>query len=87
MASRIQSRLLRPLLRRSGPAGAGSVREVTTFHPLRSPENDATTTPGETEDFASKILLEMRGRKGEEVRSFACLGFAFSCQFSHFCCC
>lgn len=69
MASRIQSRLLRPLLRRSGPAGAGSVRKVTTFHPLRSPENDATTTPGDTEDFASKILLEMRGRKGEEKQA------------------
>lgn len=73
MASRIQSRLLRPLLERSGFAGAGSAREVSTFGPVRSgqsPENDATT-PGGTEDFASKILLEMRGRKGEEVRPFS----------------
>lgn len=29
---------------------------------------DGGATSGGTEDFASKILLEMRGRKGEEVR-------------------
>ncbi|KAG0570065.1 hypothetical protein KC19_6G136200 [Ceratodon purpureus] len=66
MASRVQSRLLRPLLQRSGVCAG--VREVSTFNPLRSPEND-TTARGETEDFASKILLEMRGRKGEEKQA------------------
>ena len=73
MACRSQSKLLRPLLQRSSLRTAGSGREVSTYSALRSghsPENDATAL-GETEDFASKILLEMRGRKGDEVRPFA----------------
>lgn len=48
----------------------GHARGVSTFGSLRSEQNvdgDATMSNG-TEDFASKILLEMRGRKGEEVR-------------------
>lgn len=64
MACRAPLRLLRPLLQQHG--GAGSALEVTTLRSLRSPSENA---PGDTEDFASKILSEMRGRKGEEKQA------------------
>jgi len=71
MASRNQSRLLlRTLLQRSSELGSGgaNARGVSTLEPLLSGQNDGDTTNG-TEDFASKILLEMRGRKGEEKQA------------------
>lgn len=71
MASRNQSRLLlRTLLQRTSELGSGgaNARGVSSLEPLRSGHSvDGDATNG-AEDFASKILLEMRGRKGEEVR-------------------
>lgn len=75
MAPGAQFRLLRPLLRplprRSALEKVYGSRGVSTLGPFHSQQNaDAdSTVPGGTEDFASKILLEMRGRKGDEKQS------------------
>jgi len=77
MVPRIEPQLLTAVLRgwRNGARGVKDAKDVfvvadwrgvSTVAPAWAPEREPTSTSSEIEDFASKILSEMRGRKGEE---------------------
>ena len=88
MVPRIEPQLLTAVLRgwRNGTRGVKDAKDffvvadgrgVSTVAPAWAPEREPTSTSSEIEDFASKILSEMRGRKGEEVQSLLPLSFCF----------
>lgn len=76
MAAALQCRrkLVGLALRGRGMADAWGLREISSVAPSRSQEVSSSSAP-EVEDFASKILSEMRGRKGEEVSELRVLCF------------
>lgn len=89
MVPRIEPQLLTAVLRgwRNGARGVKDAKDVfvvadwrgvSTVAPAWAPEREPTSTSSEIEDFASKILSEMRGRKGEEVRGLLPLSFCSS---------
>lgn len=89
MLPRIEPQLLAAVLRgwRNGTRGVkdgkdvflvSDRRGVSTVAPAWAPERESTSTSSEIEDFASKILSEMRGRKGEEVQILLPLPFCSS---------